>query len=1602
MLTGLSKNILSAEFHPTTLVDLLRFRALYQPDKRAYTFLLDGETSETHLTYQELDQKARAIGVWLQSMDAEGERVLLLYPSGLEYITAFFGCLYAGAIAVPAYPPHGKRKLPQLRTIVSDAQAKFALTTQSIHATAERLFAPAPELKFLRWLVTEDLIDDMGDDWHKPLIKEDTVAFLQYTSGSTGAPKGVMLNHANLLYNQRMIKKAFRHTTDTIVVGWLPLYHDMGLIGNVFQPLYVGIPCILMSPNHFMQQPLRWLSAISRYKATTSGAPNFAYDLCVQKSSPEQRATLDLNHWRVAFNGAEPVRSETLDRFAKAFSSYGFHREAFYPCYGLAEATLLVAGGEQKDPPVIRSIEGTAFEQNRIIEVKPSDESARLLVSCGKTVLNQELLIVQPETTIPCLNGEVGEIWIKGQNIAQGYWRQPEETAHTFGAWLSDTGTGPYLRTGDLGFLQDNELFVTGRLKDLIIIRGRNHYPQDIELTVEESHQALRSGGCVAFSTEADSEEQLMIVAEVERHHLKNLDVEVVGAAIQQAIAEEHEVQVYVTILIKPGNLPLTSSGKKKRHVCRHQFREGNRAIVGKWEAPLTTENEVFEKTPFRSNWTVESVQTWLISQLAAQVDVQSSQIDVNKPIIQYGLDSLKAVEFVSSIEEHLEVTLPMVTFLEGANIAQIATHVLAESPECLDSTIKPISQSASPSLSFSQAKMWFFNQLVPHGSLYNIPTALRLEGRLHVAALTQSLDEIIRRHEVLRTTFPSAEGQPVQVVSKNWAGAPCSVDLQDLSPTERGELATHLATLVAQRPFDLQQGPLVKSIWFQLDKQEALLLVLTHHIVFDGSSIGILIQELTVLYETFSAGNPTTFEKLPIQYGDFAHWQRQWLQGQVLETQLSYWKQQLAGVPPVRQLPTDFARPHVQTFQGARENLVLSLPLSNALQALSRQEGVTLFMALLTAFQILLYRYTEQDDSTIGCHIANRNRNETKGLIGFFANMLVFRMDMSGNPSFQEMLSRTRKICLDAYARQDVPFEKLVEEVRPLRGLSHMPLCQVVFNMPNLPRETLEVSQLTFSPVDIDTETSRFDLALAIVDTANSLRGWLQYNTDLFQATTIRRLLRNFEVLLSNIVKDSSVPIGELEILSDAERQQLLIEFNDTKTDDPIVLCIRHPFEKHVVRTPDRIAIVDKEELTYNYLRESLGPFLHGGEVWLLPPDLMSQTDPQVGLNPWEVVLNLICEENMIGPPKSRICIMIDNESVSRQLVDKSFTTFPSLLMMWYQYGSTETTPHTCIARIVSGDEVIHQGLIVTTQSYILDQHLMSVPVGVPGELYISGVGLSQGYLGRPDLTAEKFIPNPFTNDKGARIYKSGELVRYQHDGSIELLGRINYQAKIRGCHINLSKVEAILNQHPTVREAIVTTQEDISGEDFLVGYVVPVQEQSPTTGDLRRFLSGMLPEYMTPSVYVVLPALPLTPNGTIDYQVLPTPEQISPELEKASLPPRTPVEETLASIWRDLLAVNRVGINDDFFALGGHSLLATQVVSRVHDTLGVKLPLRCFFETPTVADLAIEITREQAKQVEHETFAQMLAEIENLSEEETQAALAIENRLTEKGDPQ
>jgi len=665
------------ESNPGNLVELLQWRSQTQPEKRAYTFLTDGEDETLHITYAELDYAAQAIAAQLQASVSCGERAILLYPQGIEFITAFLGCLYAGVVAVPVALPKRSQQPTKLAAIAANADAKVALTTASLRPKLNQQLS-ADAFSQLTWIATPDHSQQQNQQkatssslsWTPPIISKQSLAFLQYTSGSTGTPKGVMVSHGNLIHNSRYIQQSFNLSTESVSVTWLPSFHDMGLIDGIIQPLYTGFLGVIMSPGAFMQKPVRWLQAISHYRATHSGGPNLGYELCTQKITPEQQQSLDLSCWESAYSGSEPVRKSSIEAFNAKFASCGFSSKAFYPCYGMAEATLMISGGEVAAEPVY-------YDRQ---------------VGCGHAYLDTEIVIVHPEQLTPCASEQVGEIWVSGGSVAQGYWNQAELSEQTFNAQLVDCEekeqrksalNRPFLRTGDLGFLKGGELFITGRIKDVIILWGRNHYPQDIELTVMQSHPALRAECSAAFSVEVDGIEQLVVGQEIERSQLRLIKddaskADEVVQAIRQAVAAQHGLQVHAIALLKTASIPKTSSGKIQRQACKARFQANELTVVSQWTAskasvqpdpsPVVDSNH---QSPQSVSET--TIQDWLIEHLSESAQIDADEIDIEEPFSQYALDSSVAMSLTGELADWLECQLEPTLFWEYPNIEALS-----------------------------------------------------------------------------------------------------------------------------------------------------------------------------------------------------------------------------------------------------------------------------------------------------------------------------------------------------------------------------------------------------------------------------------------------------------------------------------------------------------------------------------------------------------------------------------------------------------------------------------------------------------------------------------------------------------------------------------------------------------------------------------------------------------------------------------------------------------------------------------------------------------------------------------------------------------------
>ncbi|MCF5369986.1 non-ribosomal peptide synthase/polyketide synthase, partial [Pseudomonas sp. PA-4-8C] len=1102
---------------PRTLVQSLQQRAAQTPDQVALRFLAESAEHSVVLSYRDLDQRARTIAAALQANTGLGERAVLLFPSGPDYVAAFFGCLYAGVIAVPAYPPESTRRHHQERllSIISDAEPRLLLTIASLSEGLAQI-ENAPTV-----LSVDTLEAQLADQWVEPDLKADDIAFLQYTSGSTALPKGVQVSHGNLVANEVLIRRGFGIdlNPDDVIVSWLPLYHDMGLIGGLLQPIFSGVPCVLMSPAYFLGRPLRWLEAISEYGGTISGGPDFAYRLCSERVSESALERLDLSRWRVAYSGSEPIRLDTLERFAEKFAACGFTPNNFFASYGLAEATLFVAGGIRGRGIRAMRMDEQALAANR---AEPGQGSA--IMSCGTSQPDHAVLIADPHILTELPDQCVGELWATGPSIAHGYWRNPEASAKTFVQHAGRT----WLRTGDLGFIRDGEVYITGRLKDLLIVRGHNLYPQDIEQTIEREVEVVRKGRVAAFAVNDQGLEGIGIAAEISRSVQKILPPEALIKAIRQAVAEACQQAPSVVVLLNPGALPKTSSGKVQRAACAIRHADGSLDSYAQFPGQQGPASEV-------------ALESDLQQQIAAIwcEQLQLAHVAGDDHFFLLGGNSITATQVVARLRESLGLELNLRLLFEAPTLAAFAAAVahLQQDGGVAQGAIHALSRQEDLPQSLAQNRLWITWQLDPHSSAYTIPGALHLRGELDEDALRHSFQQLIQRHEALRTRFYERDGQAFQRVEATADFELPIIDLSDLPNTEREARAQRVREDQARSPFDLEKGPLLRVTLVRLGDEEHQLLVTLHHIIADGWSLNILIDEFSRLYAAAAQGQSLELPSLALQYADYGSWQRQWLAEGEGQRQLTYWKAQLGDEHPALNLATDHPRAAQHRHSAARHSQRLDARLSAAIRQTAQAHDSTPFMLLLATFQTLLYRYSGQRDIRIGVPNANRPRHETQGLIGFFINTLVLRAELDGRLPFNQLLAAARETTLAAQAHQDLPFEQLLEAFPQAREQG---LFQVMFNHQQRDLSALRrLPGLLADELPWHSREAKFDLQLHSEEDRNGrLSLSFDYADELFEPATIQRLAEQFIHLLQAVCAQPQHAIGDLPLMQADEQQ--------------------------------------------------------------------------------------------------------------------------------------------------------------------------------------------------------------------------------------------------------------------------------------------------------------------------------------------------------------------------------------------------------------------------------------------------------------------------------
>ena len=1640
--------------------------------------------AEQQLTYRELNNRANQLAHYLQHLGVKpDELVAICLPRTADALVSILGVLKAGAAYLFIDP---KFPTSSIDFRLQDAQTRILVTNQAI---ASQHSALPIEHQICLNLEKQNLAT-LNTTNPTNVTTATNLVYAIYTSGSTGKPKGVAVEHRQLVNYVRGIITRLDLTRAKNFATVSTFAADLGNT-VVFPALCTG-GCLhiiaeecLNNANTFAaycrQHPIDCLKIVpSHLEALLAVAETHDF-------LPQSHLIL----------GGEASNWQLIKKIKQINSKC-----TIFNHYGPTETTVGVLTYQTPS-------------NNKDID--------RAIVPLGKPLPNTQVYVLNADLQ-PVPVGVPGELHIGGAGLARGYLNRSDLTAAKFitGSFAANLNTRLY-KTGDLvRYRSDGNLEFLGRIDNQVKIRGFRIELGEIEAVLAQ-HPSIRETAVLIREDRPGDKRLVAYIVATEQ---------VQSSDLRSFVAERLLNYMVPSAFVFLDTIPLTPNGKVDRRSL---------------PAPDTSNIQLDGEFVPPSNPTEELLATIWADVLGAK------RIGINDNFFELGGHSLLATQVISRCCQTFSVEIALQSLFESPTIAALARTITQYQNQADDLSqyqpILPREKGDGTPLSFAQQRLWFLDRLEPNSSFYNMPHAVRLKGELKIELLQQALNAIVAQHEVIRTNYKSENGSSIQVIAASQSVELPIIDLQQYDSTQQQSQVQKLLQQESQKPFDLASDLMLRSCLLQLAPSEHILLVVMHHIASDGWSMGILWSQLTQIYQAFNDGKPNPLQTLPIQYADYAVWQREWLSGEVLDKQLNYWVQQLAGANPLLELPTDRPRPPIQTYCGASQSFTLPQSLSDQLRKLCRNEGVTLYMTLLAAFQILLYRYSRQEDIIVGSPVAGRNRAEIEELIGFFVNTIVLRSDLSGNPNFLELLQRVRSTVLDAYTHQDLPFDKLVDELRPERSLSYNPLFQVMFDLQNQTTKVREASDLKIAPLPVEQVTAKFDLTLSIEDTPEGLMGWWEYNSDLFDAATIERMNGHFQTLLEGIVANPQQPIAQLPLLTATEREQLLVEWNDTHTEYPQDKCIHSLFEEQVERTPDAVAVVFKEQqLTYRQLNNRANQLAHylqklgvGSEVLVgicvdrslemmvgllgilkaggayVPLDpaypverlayMISDAEISVLLtqNKWisklpEHQAKVICldlhwkkialhsQENptltntgenlaysiytsgSTGNPKG---VMISHEALISftqtavseykitprdrvlQFASINFDAaveeiYPSLYTgatlilrtdemlgdlqtffqacedlqltvldlptaYWHQltaelgntnvalpkslrlviiggervlpepvriwqeyvvksgksnylqlintYGPTETTVSATLYRIpVSRSSTVKEVPIgrplVHLQTYILDSHLQPVPIGIPGELHIGGDSLAKGYLNRPKLTAEKFIPNPFSQEKGLRLYKTGDLTRYLSDGNIEFLGRIDNQVKIRGFRIEPGEIESVLTQHPNIREIVIIAREDVPGDKRLVAYVVPELKQ-PQSSELRSFVQERLPNYMVPSAFVFLDTMPLTPNGKVDRRALPAPDNTRQEPSSIVIP-QDQLESQLIQIWEQVLNIQPIGIEDNFFDLGGNSLQAVTLFAQIEKQFGKKLPLATLFQSSTVAEIA-QIIRQQ-----------------------------------------
>jgi amino acid adenylation domain-containing protein len=1593
------------------------------------------------LTYGALNERANRLAHHLVRLGVGPEaRVGICLERGVELIVAMLAVLKSGAAYVPLEADYPAERLAFM---LADAGVGALLTQESLRA--------ALPLRDGIPLVSVD-----GDAaaiaaepaWNPGIpVGPRSLAHVIYTSGSTGTPKGAGVEHRNVV---RLVMGTDVGFAPADRVGQASTVSFDAATWEVWGALLNGAALVGI-PRDVVLSPDRLAEAVRADGITVLLLTTSLFNQ-VARERPDAFRPL-----RVMLFGGEAADADAVRAVLRA-GAPGLLVNAYGPT------------------------ENTTISTTHAVRELSADARG---VPIGRPFANSTAYVLDGVEPLPA--GLSGELCVGGGGVVRGYLGRPALTAERFvpDPFAADPGARMY-RTGDRArWLPDGTLEYLGRLDGQVKLRGFRIETGEIEAALRR-HPAVAD--CVVVVRGEGGERRLVAYV------AGGADADGLRAHLRGTLPDYMVPAAFVVL----DKLPLTANGKIDRRALPEP-----EAAVSAYVAPRTPTEEV-------------------LAGIWAEV-LRRDRVGAEDDFFALGGHSLLATRVVSRVRGAFGVEPTVRTLFEAPTLAELAVAVEAlrrsELPQ-----LPPVQPAARPDalpLSFAQERLWLVDRLQPGGSVYNVPLGLRLRGALDGDALERALGEIVRRHESLRTTFAERDGAPVQAIAP-FAGFALPVDdLSPLDPAAREAEVRRRAREDAARPFDLAAGPLFRARLLRLRDDEHVLLINMHHVVTDGWSQGVLLRELSALYGAFRGGAPSPLPELPIQYADYALWERGQLAGEALERHLAYWRERMAGAPGLLELPADHPRPPVQTYRGDQVPVALPAELLARLEALGRAEGATLYMVLLAAFQSLLSMYAGSDDVVVGTPVAGRTRRETEGLIGFFVNTVVIRTELDGDPRFREVLRRVRSATLGAYEHQELPFERLVAELQPERSLGHSPLFQVLFALQNADGSGGELPGLRTEPVQAEIGTAMFDLSLMLAADEGGLGGAMIYATDLFERATAERMLGHLARVLEQVAEDAELRLSQLQLLDDGERHQLLGAWSGTDAPVPADACIHGLFQAQAARTPDAVAAVHAgASLTYRALnaranrlahhlrRLGVGPetrvgiclprgaemvaallgvlkaggayvpldpawpaerlafmLADSGMTVLVTEDALrdvvpardgvavvrldaaaaeiareAEDDPEGGAHPRSLAY-LIYTSGSTGLPKgvaiehasavamlawawgayaddelggvlasTSICfdlsvfelftpltrggsvIVVENALALPASPDadqvRLINTVPSAIAallktdgvpagvrtvnlagepllpdlvdalyargverVYDLYGPSEDTTYSTFALRRAGGPATIGRPLPNSRAYVLDPAMRPVPAGVAGELLLGGAGLARGYLGRPGLTAARFVPDPFGAEPGGRLYRTGDRARWRADGTLAYLGRLDQQVKVRGFRVEPGEVESVLRRHPGVADCAVVARPDAGGALRLAAYVVG---DAPAEA-LRAHLRTSVPDYMVPGVFVRLDALPLTPSGKVDRRALPEPDAAPAEERGGEA--RTPVEEVLAGIWEAVLRVEHVGGADNFFHLGGHSLLATVAVARIQEVLGVRLPLSAFFESPTLAELAARV---------------------------------------------